>query len=672
MGTFVLLGALGLLTVSCLSVSPGTGLRVGVSGFPVPLGSLAPLVGTGAMVPGPSGSTATFPYGNVSIVDRLPNATLPGQSVLEVTYAFHILSFPKGHTGIQFDVPQLQTTFPTVGGGQIVLYTKGQTYNVTGTGTVGGAGTLTKATIASGGTGFTYNAKAVMSSQLLAIMDSVPWGTAQISFSWSWSAVPSGGGPAIASGTSPTPSIQPQEYVAVVSDGPSTVAPGQNFTVCVGGTTIQGRVLSLHMEVPDPYYAFAWNTTHIPKNATSPYCWSVMMPVWFNHLPTPLLVHIWSYANQPGILYVLHTNGVPRVSGTLRGEVVPANATVNFRGSPIAVGAGGAYRALLNVGSGYLNASAPGYHPGSRWVTISKDSVTWANLTLALIDGELQGTVRPGSAVIDVGRTEVNASAGQYHLALVPGSYTVNATATGFFPDAAEVTVRAGLTSWANFTLLARPPPGPPTYPVTFTAVGIRAGTPWSVLVNGTVHSSFETAPISFRLPNGTYPVTVPSVGDLEANGTPSLLVLDGRPVQWAITFVPRPPVGLPRIPIDFEESGLATGAVWSVVVNATTYRGVANAAIRVPLTAGSYAYTIPAILGYTANTTGGTVHVLSSPEVVEILFSPAVPPGARGVQPPNLFTTENLVGGFVIAVAIGGIAVVGIRAVRRSRPPSR
>lgn len=256
-----------------------------------------------------TGSTATTAHGNVSVKAGLPGLSMPANAVLQATYTFHVTHFPSGSGSITFYVPSEQVTVPESGGGKITLFVSPHTFAVQGTSTQGGASTQVQKTLPQAGK-LVAGSSAEMSSQLIAITNTVPWGQAPISFTWQWKVLAPGGGSTLAAGASSPASIEPQEYVKIVSSGPSQISPGQSFRVCFGGSTFQGRTLSLHMEVPNPYYAFAWNTTHIPANAASPYCMSVQMPTSFHDLPTPLLVHVWAYATQPGILYVLHTSGV--------------------------------------------------------------------------------------------------------------------------------------------------------------------------------------------------------------------------------------------------------------------------------------------------------------------------------------------------------------------------
>ena len=309
------------------AVSPGPGSFPGRTSSPsgwrwmLPMAVLA-LVSSGAGValagaPGAGGNRtgsapgispdATTPTGNISISTTLPATTIPGGSDLEAGYAFHIVSFPSGHAAIKFHIPGIQFSFPEGNGGKVTLWVIPQNFTVKGTHWIGGNSTHASKVLGSNATSFVAGSNATMSSELLAVMNTVRWGTVQIDVQWSWSVRSTSG--SNTTGISPVHTIQPQEYVHVASAGPSTLKPGQNYTVCLSGPYIGARTLSLHMEVPSPYQAIAWSNTKIPANSTH-WCWSVQVPTSFHKVPSPLIVHIWSYATRPGILYVLHTQAV--------------------------------------------------------------------------------------------------------------------------------------------------------------------------------------------------------------------------------------------------------------------------------------------------------------------------------------------------------------------------
>lgn len=252
---------------------------------------------------------AITPTGNISLSAALPNVSLPSGSQVEVSYTFHVLKWPKSVSSLTVTIPSELAHFPLVSGGTLSIWTLVRNFTINSTASYGGNVTLVQHSIGASGANFASGTHAVLSSQILAIMETVRWGVAPIDFQWQWRALASAG-TLLASGSSPSITIDPQAFVNIVSAGPSTLKPGQNYTVCVGGPIIANRTLSLHMEVPNPYRAFAWSTTHVPAGTTGSWCWKVALPSNFAAVPSNLLVHVWSYATQPGLLYVLHTQAV--------------------------------------------------------------------------------------------------------------------------------------------------------------------------------------------------------------------------------------------------------------------------------------------------------------------------------------------------------------------------
>jgi hypothetical protein len=618
-------------------------------------GHVAPAVGViGPGIGAVPHAGATFPYGNVSLICALPNASLPADSKLSASYAFHVVKFPSSPAAIHFRVPGMQATFPEKSGGQLGVWIFGQNFTVSGTGTQGGSATTGSTTIGSSGAQFVNGSSALMTSELIAIQNDVPWGTVQIDFAWSWQVVPASGGNPVASGQSSSLTVGPQEYVNVSSAGPSEIMPGQTYTVCLTGPTMLGRTLSLHMEVPNPYYAFAWNTTTIPSNASSPFCWGVTMPSYFHQLPTALLVHIWSYSTQPGILNVLHLAGIPREAGTLAGEVQPTDAKVNLSGLSIAVSPSGQFRQLVDVGTYFLAASAPHYASTGRYVTLSNNTVTWANLSLSPLPGSLEGLVSPATARVSVDGQPVAVAQGRYSIGLAPGEYELKANATGYRPLSENVSVAPGIPTWANISLPLIPLPE--RFGVTFAEVGLPAPPNWSLLANGTLRASNGSAEISVLWWNGTYGYSVVPVPGFTASPSVGTVDVTGGPTRVAIVFTPHV-AHTATFPVHFLESGLPAGISWSVVVNGSPVAALAPSPLVVELANGSYPYSVPADSGYGPTLASGQLYVEGRAVSVDVGFValPLPARSPRGTQPSNeLAPLLGVVAGLGIAGMIG------------------
>jgi hypothetical protein len=421
----------------------------GVAGQPP---SPAPGRSAAPIVLAPHGSVATIPHGNLSIPLALGNTSLAAGTFVVASYQFRVVSWPTGLTNLTVWVNSEQISFPKSTGGTLQLTIPAYSTTVTSGSLSNRNATAANATIGAAGANFSSGSVATLSSQLLAVTASVKWGTVQMSFRWDWASTPSGGGISY-SAWSAFQTITPPENLTVLSEGPARISPGDAFNVCIGGP-IQNRSFSLHMEVANPYLAFAWNSTRIPSNWTGTFCWGVTMPLWFSNLPAALLVHIWEYNVLPSILYNFHTEGVPLIGGTVNGRIFPTTATAQLGSFPLSLVAGH-YSIRVAPKTYTLSASASGFIAGQVSVTVVVNQTTWANLSLKPADGTLTGTVTPHQAQVSFNGTalHVNASSGGFTKLLPPGKYIVHAQATGYSYANASVSIDSNVTTTVSLTL---------------------------------------------------------------------------------------------------------------------------------------------------------------------------------------------------------------------------
>jgi hypothetical protein len=159
----------------------------------------------------------------------------------------------------------------------------------------------------------------------------------------------------------------------------------------------------------------------------------------------------------------------PTNPGAITGSVVDnartgiAGATVTGTGLTTATDSNGAYT-LANVPAGpvTLTASANGFQPASESVTVTAGNTTTAPaMTLLSNNGNLTGKVfdssnnpTSGATVSFGGGTATTDSTGAYNFTnLPPGTIQLVASAAGFQSVTQNVTVAAGTTTTANFTL---------------------------------------------------------------------------------------------------------------------------------------------------------------------------------------------------------------------------
>lgn len=111
------------------------------------------------------------------------------------------------------------------------------------------------------------------------------------------------------------------------------------------------------------------------------------------------------------------------------------------------------------------------------------------------------------------------------------GSISVGIGPNGLALDTASGSVDVANEGSGSLSILSLSPPPPPpaTYPVAFYALGLPAGTPWSVTLNGS-SASTTSGEILFNETNATYLYTVPLLAGYEESPGTGSIVVDGAP----------------------------------------------------------------------------------------------------------------------------------------------
>jgi hypothetical protein len=154
--------------------------------------------------------------------------------------------------------------------------------------------------------------------------------------------------------------------------------------------------------------------------------------------------------------------------------------------------------------------------------------------------------------------------------------------------------------------------PPAPFYPVTFTEVGLAVGTDWSITVrNG---SGSAIAPAALTLPEqaGAYGFGAGAPGGYVL-ASPLYFTVAAGPLAVTVDF-------LPANRVIWNETGLAAGLNWSVVVD-----GVATLDgggwVTDQLFNGSYVYSIPGVQDYVPSPRVGTVDLTGDGAVIDVRF---------------------------------------------------
>ena len=191
----------------------------------------------------------------------------------------------------------------------------------------------------------------------------------------------------------------------------------------------------------------------------------------------------------------------------------------------------------------------------------------------------------------------------------VDGSYSYNiASVSGYVvsPSSGTVTVNGvNVNTAITFT---------PTHTVTFTESGLASGTSWSVTLAGTTKSSTSST-VSFTEVDGSYSYSIGSVAGYTASPSSGTVTVSGVNVNTAITFTQN------TYNLTFTESGLPSGTSWSVTAGGSTQSSTTST-VSFTEVAGTYSYSIPAVSGYSASPSSGSVTISSSNKNVAVTFS--------------------------------------------------
>ncbi|HTW55206.1 MAG TPA: hypothetical protein VMG36_02005, partial [Thermoplasmata archaeon] len=157
-----------------------------------------------------------------------------------------------------------------------------------------------------------------------------------------------------------------------------------------------------------------------------------------------------------------------------------------------------------------------------------------------------------------------------------------------------------------------------PVFLVTATASGLAAGTNWSLVVGGVVHSSTSPA-ITFLAGNGSYAYRLGLVsGYAAANGSGTFGVA-GEPVELSFAFH--------RVTylVTFSESGLIPGTVWWLYAGwlSDPYWSTANASVAFSLPNGTYDYFFYSAAGYRLTQSNALLVVDGSAVNVSATYTP-------------------------------------------------
>ena len=417
---------------------------------------------------------------------------------------------------------------------------------------------------------------------------------------------------------------EPTPYMygaAVVAIGPGTyvvAVTANNITEILGATTVRAGSMT-------SFNAGQWYTSNfVAQGLPAEELWGVTVDgvlfqsrYFMQSIYLPDGTNPYNFSNVPG----WHISGgsyagIVLVSGASPAPVVVTFAEVTYE--------------LTFVGTGFPS--------GTSWsVTLNGSTKESTGNTIAFTEPNgtypfTVGTVSGYTASPSSGTVNVRGAAESQLVTFAPVTYTIPVHETGLPAGTSWSVTLSGVTKTSitgtitfaeqngtyDYTVSSpgyQPSPAsgavivlgasPPTTTITFTQVtytvsfsqtGLPTGMSWSMTVDGTTRTSM-TAAISFGEPNGSYSYSVTSPGWQPSPGSGNVLV-SGASQSVLISFT--------RVTytIILTETGLPSGTSWSATLNGATF-GSTTSTISFTEPNGTYACSIPSILGYSATYAG-------------------------------------------------------------------
>lgn len=226
------------------------------------------------------------------------------------------------------------------------------------------------------------------------------------------------------------------------------------------------------------------------------------------------------------------------IPGWINGTVFPVGASVTLNGAALPT-VDGAYSVRETLGTYWVNATAPGYYPNeSGPLNMTPFGRVSANLSLVLIVGVLAGDVTPVNAAVFANGRPLNLSEGNFSESVVPGNYTLTASARGYIPMSAPATVQAGLSTVVWLILVISPG----------WISGTVSPTDASLLLDGRPVSVGSDGAFNATVAAGTHHLksTAPGYGELDR----AVVVQPGVTTAVALGLSPVATSAFPGVPL--------------------------------------------------------------------------------------------------------------------------
>ncbi|MEM4066074.1 MAG: hypothetical protein QXV17_04340 [Candidatus Micrarchaeaceae archaeon] len=203
------------------------------------------------------------------------------------------------------------------------------------------------------------------------------------------------------------------------------------------------------------------------------------------------------------------------------------------------------------------------------------------------------------------------------------------------------------------------------TYTVDFIEIGLPSGDTWSVSLNGTLSPPSTNQSISFSMPNGTYPYSIPPISGVVIEPDSGNVLVSGQNVVVNIVFSPQGNKG--GVLVSFIETGLPTGKEWFVTLNGYVESSFSDL-IQFYVQNGTYTYSISSSGGLKASPAFGNISVTHNMEVT-VTFSNSTSSTTTVINPKVV--EENLpliIGSTIVSIIAGWLLSIYINPENRKK----
>ncbi len=294
------------------------------------------------------------------------------------------------------------------------------------------------------------------------------------------------------------------------------------------------------------------------------------------------------------------------------------------------VGVPANFRLGATSGSLTVNGSAP---PAVTLAFVEVTYVAWVNQTKLPA-----GT---GWSVTVNGVTSLSTSA-SIELHLPNGSYNWVVKAAGFLatPSAGEFTI-AGASPAPVAIVFSTV-----SYAVSFEETGLIAGSPWTVTIGGSPHTT-NASSLALSLTNATYTWKVAAKGYTASPNSGSFVLSGSSPAPVTIAFTQV------TYQLTINETGLPAGDNWIVLISGITsvVTNSTTSTTSVQLPNGTYSILYGAPSGYAANPLLTAVTVAGKNKGIAVSFSSTSSP------PVGFLGLTGNIANYVLYGTIGGAA---------------